>query len=264
MKTILVASLMLFTAAAEAKVSPELLESYKQFATRDLINFGAPKDTELTFNADSELGYFVESSRDKEVKVGVVEVYERCLAVLENDDLKLTCYNGLTANLDVCKLQPSVCEKEGSKQKLRSLTLDPNVARGETMRLLGSHTTNPHMGALTKLAKEYPGARKAIAQALSLNGCTSVELGDIEGQITHLQRQPLADDDTKQVIEGAQNRWRAIMQCRSAASSVYLDVIESVEKGKIYKSLLPIKAVEAAPVLIKIDEPVLLPQVPRS
>jgi hypothetical protein len=256
MQKLLVCFVVLFSALAQAEVSKPLLDSFQNFATRDLVMFGAPKTTVLNFT-ESLQGYFVQAGG---TILGNAIAYERCLAQLEGEDIRLKCYDGLSAALDVCKTDPSVCQKEGVKLKLRELSLDPDLASGQTMRGIGQQTVNPSMRSLTALAKEYPAARKALAQAMSLNGCTSVELGDIAGQTAYLSAQALADDETYKVYEGAQNRWRATMKCRSASASVYVDVVSSVEGGKIYLRLVPVKAVESPGVLINVEEPNLGPK----
>lgn len=255
MKKLLVCCL-LFASVAEADVSNPLLEKFQSFATRDLIRFGAATGTTLSLE-ESLQGYFVHSGN---VILGNALIFERCLVQLDKADINLTCHDGVSAVLDICKLEPSICQKEGSKQKLRELYVDPTVSSGETMSGIGQQTLNAHMRTLTRLAKKFATARQAIAQAMSLNGCTSIELGDIEGQITYLDRQPMADDETNDVVEGARNRWRAIINCRSASASVYLDVIQSVEEGRVHLNLVPIKATAAQGVLIDVVDPKLLPK----
>lgn len=253
MKHIFLGLLILVSSTAKAGTSVELLEGFLTFATRDLINFGAPKETVLNLTA-SNTGLFVLSGN---VIVGNSEFYERCLGTLDKDDLKLSCHDGVTAVMDVCRLNPAVCESERIKQKLREIYLDPNVVTGETMRGLGSQRINPYMHGITELAKKYPAAKKAIAKSMQINGCTSVELGDIEGQTIYMDQQALADDETNKVYEGAINRFRANLKCRSASVGVYLDVTHAVKNGKVQLSVVPIKAVEDEPVLLDTLEPVL-------
>lgn len=112
------------------------------------------------------------------------------------------------------------------------------------------------MQSLTELAKRHASARNAIAEAMALNGCKSIELGDIAGQVTYLEQRALGDEDSKEIFEGAQNRWRATMACKTANTSVYLDVVTRVENGKINLSLVPVKAVEGRAVLIETVDPI--------
>lgn len=258
MSKLIVGLLVLISTAAYADVSPEVQEAYKTFATRDLITFGAPKGTVLKF-APALQGYMVESTNldGEAVTLGVAVVYQRCLVEAKGDsDVEIKCYQGISSELDLCKIDKKICLKDGVHKKLREVSVDPDIRRnGEVFKALGKRNYNAHMNGLTNLVVEYPGARKALAQAMALNDCTSIELGDVEGSSIHLEANPLADDDTKKVIPGASNRLRMMMKCRTAATQVYLDVHAYVEGDGIVQTMIPVKAAESAPVHIRSINP---------
>lgn len=255
MKHTFLGLLILFTATAKAEISTEMLESFRNFARKDIVMFGAPKDVNLILQP-SNLGYSIYADGEQ---VGSSETYERCLGRLENGDLKLSCHDGITASIDICKIKPKpdICARENMKTKIREVYMDPNILNGDLMRGLGQQKTNPYTRHITTLAKHYPSARKAIARAMEINGCQSVELGDIAGQTTYMDQQALADEDTNQVFEGAKNRYRTNLHCRSGSQAVYLDVVNSAEQGVIKLSLVPLKALEEAGVVIGTMKPVL-------
>ena len=251
------AVLLLLTSGAVAQVVQPLLEEFREFATSDLITFGAPKTIVLSFE-QSPNGYFVHAGG---ITIGSAVPFERCLVQkAEAEDVKIKCYEGIFAALDLCKIDQTICEKEGLREKVRELSMDPDFATGKVMRTIGRRDRNPHIRVLTKMVQEYSSARRALGQAMALNGCSRIELGDIDGQTTYLEANPLGDDDTGELNEGAQNRWRAILRCRAETSSVYLDVLYSVANGEILSHLVPIKAAPAERVLIKKLTPVKFPK----
>lgn len=237
-----------------------VLEEYRQAAERDVKNF-LPKeftqkvDIKLSFQPSAQ-GFFI-LFQDK--FVGIAIPYQRCSAnVNSNQQLDIECYDGVTGSVDLCRILPQICEFSKSDKKLRELYIDPNVSRlGETMRGLGKHDLNPHIGGLTEIVRQNAAAANALVRAMVLNDCTSIELGDIAGTIDYLEQRALADDDTKKVIPEARNRWRAQMRCRSGASTVYLDVLMAVVGQDIVTSLIPVKANADTPVVIERVKPTL-------
>lgn len=252
MKHVILSFLALFAVNCQAELSKETIESFKAFAARDLFNFGAARGTSVTLEKSS-LGFSIHVGGEE---IGSSETYERCLGKLEKGDLKLSCYEGITAAMDLCKIKPkpSVCQGE-VRQKVREIYLDPNPSNGETMRGLGRQKTNPYIHSVTALAKTYPAARKAIAKAMEINGCESVELGDVEGQALYLNQQALADEDTEQLYDNAVNRYRVTLKCRTDTVGVYLDVVKAVVQGKVKQSLVPIRAAEEPEFVLDIVEP---------
>ena len=233
--------------SASASATQALQEDFKIFAAKEVVNFGGPKDTVLTLQ-ESLSGFFVSYKNDV---VGNARIFEHCQATVEGtDDLKMQCHQGISGAVDLCKIDSKICKNEGVREKLREVSLEPDH-QGRLSKLIGQRMVNPHFHYLTGLIKKYPMAKKAMAQAMVLNGCTKVHLGDVIGQITYLRRDALGDDDTDELFPGAENSWRAIIECADATAPVYVDVIRAVENNGINLKLQPIKAAKSEKILLE-------------